>query len=1529
MRVSRNFTKGMMDKDSDERIVANGTMRHALNIRTINSEGSDVGAIENCLGNRRLTNFDLAENPQSIKTIFAISDEFDEKIYWGVKSDRGCYILEWDNENHIGEFVLKDTRPKESNVLNFNEKHLITGVNILIDSDNKNRFLVFTDNLNEPRCVNIGRAKTYGENNFTEADIVLIKEPPRYAPTTLFTYSAGTNNLESKFVAFAYQYKYLDGEYSALSSFTNYKFAPKKFELDYQSFENKGMVNGYNAIRVGFNTGSHLVIAVRLVFKFANSNTPYIVETFYKKKEGWKDNVEKQYLFSNNKIYRALPPEELQRLYDNVPRKAKAQEIINNRIVYGNYTEGFDLKNQQGEDITINYTLSLKSFGIEEVKIESSVNETQFSINFQNVELRKESVLAFQIYLNEKGGTGTYQSNLYFSLSKNYTDAKELGEDDDFKGFVADVWTENFKGNHQNITPVEHSEITSITPFKVTEVTNTTIKIEAPKINYKVKIPPPETSPPEASPPAPSFENRVRIFEYANGTEIYYGNSTTGSSLKTNRDYEVGMMYIGKYNRASTVLTSNYNTLHVPASLSTLQNRIVAEVQHKAPHWADRFKFLIKKNELHYHTIYANQYYEDEIFVWVLLEGVSKKFVKEGDTLIVKSDKNGPLSELVTVQVLEIKQQPNNFITGNKTDSDKEIVESAGLYMKIRPIGFNLNYDQNSFHFTDSFQSLHKNHPQVHFWFRNDMPIKAGAHVRIFIESWEKYKRPDDYRIYIDTRASKEYLNFSEYYKKEIQTRQDWRNFINNKGTPMANGIDHDGQRIWVEIPEGGYGWKGERKAYGEVIIQNSSMVVFETMQEPVFSEIYYESEQTFDIDVNGNHLGNIQEQTNEVSALCELDFFNCFVQGNGAESYRYRDGFNTPFLNTDLRPNFTSKDNFKEIVRIASLTYGGVYEQSTKYNALNVFNTATLNFKDIDDAYGSIQKLHSRDNDLVVFQEDKVGHLMYAKDVLYGADGSKNVQKSNAVLGEFIPYARENGISKNPESFAKRANHIYWTDAKRGEVLRLSANGIDPIVYGMQDYFRDYFINNLKEKKLGAFDPYFNQYVLYLERNLVKPTYKVGCGQTIFKSNVKNIFRYEFKLNDLTGQITLRYKITEGQAVVNATFEGQTRTHNSLEDEIIIERNNVQDSSVWVEITPITPEISFEVTHLCPVGKPMEMVLVIVNDESLEGKTMSNRYRWGESVFFTENIPFKKDITLFEKHSGIEGVGRFPKNGSTVFIEVLKSDSDNGIFDPEVGNQLGYLVSNRLYAETETEQLLNSATYPPITSQNQGKTNEKHAISFPFSNPNQDILYLIWNYKKVVVPKIDKKTHIYIFFDSSGSMNATLAPLQVMRDTLLKNTLLPLYDNDENAYNNQVRVISQPNERTIRMLNIDEAAAPDGNIISLVFQDEAHPVYENSFNISHTPTGTYLMDLAAFRQRLENFSANQYRGVLFQVTGYSASFKKFIEAVHHGQGNFTGTNGLSDKSEVGFVYDVTNGASPEYYQGVIVDALRSLGFQL
>mgnify|MGYP003654892893 CR=1 FL=1 len=94
------------------------------------------------------------------------------------------------------------------------------------------------------------------------------------------------------------------------------------------------MVNRYNGAIVTFNTGSKRVLEIDLLYKETTSNSIFVIERFKKQDYGWADNTSKTYSFTNSKIYTTIGGDELLRQYDNVPRVAKAQTIMSNRLIF-------------------------------------------------------------------------------------------------------------------------------------------------------------------------------------------------------------------------------------------------------------------------------------------------------------------------------------------------------------------------------------------------------------------------------------------------------------------------------------------------------------------------------------------------------------------------------------------------------------------------------------------------------------------------------------------------------------------------------------------------------------------------------------------------------------------------------------------------------------------------------------------------------------------------------------------------------------------------------------------------------------------------------------------------------------------------------------------------------------------------------------------------------------------------------------------------------------------------------------------
>jgi len=238
-------------------------------------------------------------------------------------------------------------------------------------------------------------------------------------------------------------------------------------------------------------------------------------------------------------------------------------------------------------------------------------------------------------------------------------------------------------------------------------------------------------------------------------------------------------------------------------------------------------------------------------------------------------------------------------------------------------------------------------------------------------------------------------------------------------------------------------------------------------------------SDQSFKIKINKNLYGGGKKP----NSLISLNWHNCYSFGNGVESNRIRDNFNTPFISNGVRVSTTLSD-YEQERRQYGLIYSGLYNSVTGVNNLNQFIQAEKITKEVNPSYGSIQKLHSRDSDLVTFCEDKTLKILANKDAVFNADGNPQLTANQNVLGQTIPFSGEYGISRNPESFASENYRAYFTDKTRGAVLRLSKDGLTPISEaGMRNWFKD----NLKLANfiIGSYDDEKQEYNVALKNSM------------------------------------------------------------------------------------------------------------------------------------------------------------------------------------------------------------------------------------------------------------------------------------------------------------------------------------------------------------------------------------------------------------------------------------------------------------
>ena len=178
--ISNNFLKGKMNKDLDARLLQNGEYRNAINAQVSKSEGANVGALENVLGNTLVQDFNTLTSTNGLKSIGYLTDEINNTVYVFLTNNKFAKYNAANKNFIISYNSLQQTYVVlvQGPFLNFSQLNPIYGVNIL------EGLLFWTDNRNQPRKINVVSANTL--NYYTTEDQISVATYNPYESIELF-----------------------------------------------------------------------------------------------------------------------------------------------------------------------------------------------------------------------------------------------------------------------------------------------------------------------------------------------------------------------------------------------------------------------------------------------------------------------------------------------------------------------------------------------------------------------------------------------------------------------------------------------------------------------------------------------------------------------------------------------------------------------------------------------------------------------------------------------------------------------------------------------------------------------------------------------------------------------------------------------------------------------------------------------------------------------------------------------------------------------------------------------------------------------------------------------------------------------------------------------------------------------------------------------------------------------------------------------------------------------------------------------
>jgi len=937
---------------------------------------------------------------------------------------------------------------------------------------------------------------------------------------------------EFKFPRFAFRYKYKDGYYSTFSPFTEIAFLPGEFDYETKQGYNLGMVNELKQCVIKDFVPADIppdVIEVDLLYKESNSQSVYVVDTFKKDDDIWNEGGPSGNGFKveSEIISSILPGNQILRPYDNVPRKAKSQEITGNRLIYGNYLQNFNLKNELGVEVSPTLTQSIvHNSNWDVVNGEHTISDIgepiartpfksiktqrtyQVGVVFQGqygrqtpvftsesaaITLAKEEADKYnQIVVQTDGNVPSGFTHFKYYIKEPSNEYYNLAMDRHYDAEDGNAWisfpsAERNKVSEETFLEIKKRHDTDEFVSEPAKYKVIAIKNEAPlflrkQINSAGSIEDGGNDIKDTGIPQPertwidvdkdTFEDssaRV-VLDTTDKQRLVRVFSTSAVS-----DY---------YNVSSISLPSGDDYYRI-----SIEKKFGEDMAFTTNDAGDKEPGL--SVELAFENFVDKPEFEGRFFVKLLKDSTLEKYILSdgnNDNFAIGSTvKLGYTSKSMGRSAINDTFGGGSFFVddgpvrngddnvqncGNDSSRycGKGYKRGGGNTAGTLSIGFSGIWPRGS-----SFDVGRGVYPE----YRDQVKtLKAMGGLLRFKED------PDQivYKIVETTEESRlrNYKNNKKHEKYNVgsnkRTRFDLRlepvdpNDASKLQGPYPNkglfqGINDnngswrshfDGSNV-ARSPENGPELEFLKPFFEENSFTSDNPAIFETEpKETAELELFYAASEAYPISEYGDPHA--------------LGWHNCYSFANGVESDRIRDDFNAVTIDNGPIVSSTLKEPYAEERRSTGLIFSQIFNSISGVNSLNQFIQAEAITKDLNPIYGSIQKLHTRDTNLVTLCEDKCLRILTNKDALFNADGNANVTSNNAVLGQATPYVGEFGISLHPESFASYGFRAYFTDKNRGVVLRLSADGLEEISrYGMSDFFAD----NLKESSItwGSYD--------------------------------------------------------------------------------------------------------------------------------------------------------------------------------------------------------------------------------------------------------------------------------------------------------------------------------------------------------------------------------------------------------------------------------------------------------------------------
>ncbi len=486
-----------LNSSKDSRVRGADEMYDALNINVSadydsTDAGGNMGVIKPSEGNTVLGNFEgiPTDNPPAVRVLGSTLDDENNVLYyfvWCSKAElQGVYAYDPD-----GFFPGSSNQIKavfRSSLMKFPSNGFVKGDVVVLPSSKTisgqvvDPVLYFTDGVNEPRKIHVREAYVNLRTSSFAADggigvttpsnwparpdfydvqdfMHACPKTPVHPITAAFVNDPDTRSSNFEGISgmqFAYQYIYDTGEESALSTYSDIVVPPAYVQ---QGAKSSADLSTSNICVLNIPTNKQIdpsvlsstsdspsdvyvrylprnVSKIRILMREGNRGAFSIVDTI---SAGDSPGVVMKsdpiiYEFRNDKVKKGFSKDEAQKPFDAVPLVAGAQTSASNRMMYADYTSGYDNVDVEAT-ATVKYGPRLDDFKSLDVRVESTIdllnqgetiNSRRASIYFDvdgfpanSVGLDKDSTIDLTLTVRPKRNWHIYNSYRSFHGSRH------------------------------------------------------------------------------------------------------------------------------------------------------------------------------------------------------------------------------------------------------------------------------------------------------------------------------------------------------------------------------------------------------------------------------------------------------------------------------------------------------------------------------------------------------------------------------------------------------------------------------------------------------------------------------------------------------------------------------------------------------------------------------------------------------------------------------------------------------------------------------------------------------------------------------------------------------------------------------------------------------------------------------------------------------------------------------------------------------------------------------------------------------